>query len=127
MLEPIKALATRKGEKEKNKIEKIIEGINLEEMKEFNAELTQYLKDNEPKPKDPEKTEYQTWLLQVNISNIEYTYRIVKANGGYYHTASNRELKHLCSTEFTLHDTIDWQYIDWNKMRTYFKEMYEEE
>ncbi len=98
-----------------------------EEIESILKEMAEEIATEEIKKLDPQKIEYNTWLLKINIDNVESNYRLVKANCRYYYIADDKDLLHICKTEFNLYDTIIWKYVDWDKMREYFKDMYESE
>ena len=73
-----------------------------------------------------DKKDYNTWLLKVNIDNIESNYNTLLKNVSFYLIDSDYSLIKQLKNDFVYHDKIDFDNLDIKQVRQYLKDFKDE-
>ena len=73
-----------------------------------------------------DKKDYNTWLLKVNIDNIESNYITLLKNVGFYLLDSDFALIEQLKHDFIYYDKIDFNNLNIKQVRQYLKDFKDE-
>ena len=69
-----------------------------------------------------EEENYNTWLLCVNLDNIKSNYDHMKDLGEELLACDNYDFKVILKNEFSYHDVIIFEAVDYMKVRSHIAE-----
>lgn len=70
-----------------------------------------------------EEIEYNTWLVNVNLDNEKSSYDRIKCLGEQLLACDDYDFKVIIKTEFSYHDSIIWEAVDFQKVKENIAEL----